>query len=249
MEVKCAHAKHHMHAYVCTHTTKHNNIHSPLVPRDDTAAFALYEQGAALGDPWSTFTLGCVASQHIYIFVYITSHMYPFSDITQPTTSLVRINHLNYHHHTTNSSWLCQGRGGEEEDWERGFELHLRAAEQFGMPQAAFNVGTHYFSGRGVEQDMGAAATWFERAAAAGMTQAMVNLGNMYLEGLVPPGAAADSDAGAGKAGEWSAGLEAARVWYGRAAEAGDAAGRECLAKCDALERERGEEEEGKGTK
>ena len=120
------------------------------------------------------------------------------------------------------------------------------------MPQAAFNVGTHYFSGRGVEQDMGAAAKWFERAAAAGMTQAMVNLGNMHLEGLVPPPppeAAAASDAGAEEAGEWRAGLEAARVWYGRAAEAGDAAGRECLAKCDALERERGEEEEGRRKK
>lgn len=156
--------------------------------------------------------------------------------------------HLHHNHHPHDgSSWLCQGRGGEEEDWERGFELHLRAAERFGMPPAAFNVGTHYFSGRGVEQDMGAAAKWFERAAAAGMTQAMVNLGNMYLEGLVPPppaSAAVPADASSASAG-WRAGLEAARVWYRRAAEAGDAAGRECLAKCDALEKERSEGEGG----
>lgn len=164
--------------------------------------------------------------------------------------------HLNAHPptprptHNDDSSWLCQGRGGEEEDWERGFELHLRAAERFGMPQAAFNVGTHYFSGRGVEQDMGEAAKWFERAAVAGMTQAMVNLGNMYLEGLVPPppgavppAASSASIAEANGSAGWRAGLEAARVWYRRAAEAGDAAGQECLAKCDALEKEKSEGE------
>ncbi len=192
-----------------THTRRHNPLNhpnqptqdpnpknertsSPRVPRDDAAAFALYSHGAALGDPWSTFTLG---------------------------------------------TWLCQGRGGEEEDWEKGFELHLRAAERFGMPQAAYNVGTHYFSGRGVEQDMAQAAVFFGRAARAGMTQGMVNLGNMYLEGLVPRGLE-------GLEGE---GVEAAKVWYRRAAEAGDAEGLACLAKCETSEREERGQGKGKG--
>jgi TPR repeat protein len=136
-------------------------------------------------------------------------------------------------------SWLCQGRGGEEEDWEKGFAFHLRAAEKFGMPQAAFNVGTHFFSGRGVEQDMGKAAVFFARAAGAGMTQGMINLGNMYLEGLVPRGLEGVESVGEGVA--------AAKVWYRRAAEAGDPEGRACFAKCEALDQEKEQEKEKGG--
>ena len=31
----------------------------------------------------------------------------------------------------TLATWLCQGRGGEE-DWEKGFELHITAANNYG---------------------------------------------------------------------------------------------------------------------
>ena len=44
-----------------------------------------------------------------------------------------------------------------------------------GMPQAQYNTATHYFSGRGVKQDMPKAAEYFEKAAQAGMPQAMVS--------------------------------------------------------------------------
>lgn len=43
-----------------------------------------------------------------------------------------------------------------------------------GLPQAWYNLGTHYFSGRGVEQDLKQAAHFFTLAAEAGMVQAMV---------------------------------------------------------------------------
>lgn len=174
------------------------------MPRDDAAAFALYQHGAALNDPWSTFTLGSWLCQ---VSTNPTLSYLPYPTLPCPT-------------------YLpTQGRGGEEEDWEQGFAMHRKAADAFGMPQASFNVGTHYFSGRGVEQDMAKAALYFERAAEAGMTQAMVNLGNMQLEGLV------------------GGGVEAAKGWYRRAAELGDPAGRECLVRCEGLEGEtKGEE-------
>jgi TPR repeat protein len=52
------------------------------------------------------------------------------------------------------------------------------------VPQAQYNTGTHYFMGRGTEQDMGQAFKFFRQAAEAGMTQSMVNLAQMYEEGL-----------------------------------------------------------------
>ena len=141
----------------------------------------------------------------------------------------------------TLATWLCQGRGGEE-DWDKGFELHRQAAGM-GMPQAMYNTATHYFAGRGVEQDMGQAAHWFGVAAEAGFSKAMINLGNMHLEGLAPAPPAGVAP------------VDEARRWFEKAVVAGDSAAGEGLAKCDAAvdaaaaEEGKAEGEEGKGAK
>ncbi|CAM9451154.1 unnamed protein product [Sphacelaria rigidula] len=80
-------------------------------------------------------------------------------------------------------SWYCAGRAGLEEDWEKGFELHLRAAN-LGLPTAQYHVGVHFFSGRGVEKDLPEAARWFEKAADSGMMEAMLNLAKMTAKGM-----------------------------------------------------------------
>jgi hypothetical protein len=129
----------------------------------------------------------------------------------------------------TLATWLCQGRGGEE-DWDRGFELHMKAAK-LGMPQAMYNTATHYFSGRGVEQDMAQAAHWFKLAAEAGFPKAMINLGNMLLEGFAFPSTAGQNP------------VVEARSWFERAVAAGDDAGNNGLAKCDSLVADEGDGE------
>jgi TPR repeat protein len=67
-------------------------------------------------------------------------------------------------------------------DHERAFKLHELAAEA-GLPIASFNLGTHYFLGKGVEQNFEKARDCFEAAARQGFAQAAVNLGNMYMNG------------------------------------------------------------------
>ena len=42
------------------------------------------------------------------------------------------------------------------------------------------NLGTLYANGRGVDQDYGAAADWYQQAADAGSVMAMSNLGVCY---------------------------------------------------------------------
>lgn len=113
-----------------------------------------------------------------------------------------------------------------------------------GLPQAWYNVATHYFSGRGVDQDLRQAAKFFQLAAQAGMVQAMVsetlqtggrpardgcprtdqpcllclqvNLGNMHREGLgVPPS------------------IEEARKWLSEAAARGSSAAQDVLREVD----------------
>jgi localization factor PodJL len=82
----------------------------------------------------------------------------------------------------------------------------LRAAAVKGDPAAEFEVALRFADGRGVPQDLTAAAEWFERAAKQGLVPAQFRLGGLYEKGM-----------GVKK------NLESARRLYLGAAEAGNA--------------------------
>jgi len=69
---------------------------------------------------------------------------------------------------------------------EKAIKLYTELAN-LGHPMAAFNLGTFYFSGKGVQQDVQSAIKLFEQAAALGVEEALVNLGNIYRTGFGVP--------------------------------------------------------------
>ncbi len=83
--------------------------------------------------------------------------------------------------------------------------LSLRHAASKGDPRAQFEVAARYAEGKGIPQDFGQAATWYQRAATQGLAAAQYRLGALYERGL---GVTADPGR--------------ARVWYNRAAEQGN---------------------------
>jgi localization factor PodJL len=60
--------------------------------------------------------------------------------------------------------------------------LHVAASQ--GDPRAEFEFGVRYAEGRGVPQDLAAAAEWFERAAKQGLAPAQFRLGGQYEKGM-----------------------------------------------------------------
>ena len=58
-----------------------------------------------------------------------------------------------------------------------------RALADQGGSAAQFNVGLLYFDGKGVPQDFGQAAVWFERSAERDYMKAQRDLGEMYAIG------------------------------------------------------------------
>ncbi len=83
--------------------------------------------------------------------------------------------------------------------------LSLRHAASKGDPRAQFEVAARFAEGKGIPQDFGQAATWYQRAATQGLAAAQYRLGALYERGL---GVTADP--------------ARARVWYNRAAEQGN---------------------------
>lgn len=81
----------------------------------------------------------------------------------------------------------------------------LRDAAQDGNMRAQFEIGAILTEGHVVEQDLAAAAAWYERSASQGFAPAQYRLGNLYENGQ-----GVEKD------------LELARLWYQRAAEAGN---------------------------
>jgi TPR repeat protein len=81
------------------------------------------------------------------------------------------------------ASWTCSGKGGIQQDWTEGFKLNTVAA-QARIPHAHYNLGCHYFSGKGVAQDLELAVYYWEQAAEMRMDIAMLNLAKMYAQGL-----------------------------------------------------------------
>jgi len=58
-----------------------------------------------------------------------------------------------------------------------------RIAAERGHVEAQFLLGTMYRTGRGVTQDLGAAAYWYQQASLAGNAWAQFSLGNMHIRG------------------------------------------------------------------
>ncbi|SEQ63834.1 localization factor PodJL [Faunimonas pinastri] len=81
----------------------------------------------------------------------------------------------------------------------------LRIAALGGDPKAEFEVAARYAEGRGVQQDLLAAAKWYQSAAVAGLAPAQYRLGSIYEKGI-----GVDKNP------------QTAQVWYQRAADAGN---------------------------
>ncbi len=83
--------------------------------------------------------------------------------------------------------------------------LSLRLAAAKGDPSAQFEVAARFAEGKGIKQDFGQAAAWYQRAATQGVAPAQYRLAALFERGL---GVRADP--------------ARARVWYMRAAEQGN---------------------------
>jgi localization factor PodJL len=60
----------------------------------------------------------------------------------------------------------------------------LISAATAGDPAASYEVASRFAEGKGVPQDLAAAAVWFDRAARRGITAAQFRLGSMYEKGV-----------------------------------------------------------------
>ncbi|MFC5385895.1 peptidoglycan-binding protein [Aquamicrobium segne] len=89
----------------------------------------------------------------------------------------------------------------------------LREAAAAGDAKALFEIGAHYAEGRGVSEDLSAAAQWYEQAAELGLAPAQYRIGNFYEKGT---GVARD--------------IGKARKWYEMAAKQGNASAMHNLA-------------------
>ncbi|MGP2491020.1 peptidoglycan-binding protein [Mesorhizobium sp. PUT5] len=89
----------------------------------------------------------------------------------------------------------------------------LRDAAAAGDANAMFEIGSRFAEGRGVKEDMEAAAQWYEKAAGQGLAPAEYRIGNFYEKGI---GVARD--------------LDKAKNWYRLAAEQGNASAMHNLA-------------------
>lgn len=83
--------------------------------------------------------------------------------------------------------------------------LSLRLAAAKGNPSAQFEVGARLAAGRGTQQDLKQAVTWYTRSASQGFAQSQYRLGTFFERGL---GTKKDN--------------ARARIWYRRAAEQGN---------------------------
>lgn len=89
----------------------------------------------------------------------------------------------------------------------------LREAASRGDAKALFEIGSRYAEGRGVKEDMTAAAKWYEKAAEGGLAVAEYRIGNFYEKGI---GVARD--------------IRKSKTWYQLAAEQGNASAMHNLA-------------------
>jgi len=89
----------------------------------------------------------------------------------------------------------------------------LRDAAAEGDAKALFEIGSRYAEGRGVKEDMAAAAKWYEKSAELGFAPAEYRIGNFYEKGI---GVARD--------------IQRAKTWYQLSAGQGNASAMHNLA-------------------
>ncbi|WP_155914628.1 tetratricopeptide repeat protein [Asticcacaulis sp. AC460] len=75
------------------------------------------------------------------------------------------------------------GRNGLTRDVAKALPL-LKTAADLGNAQAMYYLGEHSWAGLGPKGDFSSARYWFEKGAAAGEPNAMVNLGRLYRFGV-----------------------------------------------------------------
>lgn len=159
--------------------------------------YALYEQAAELGNPNAQFEMG-------------TSIAYgkidrPLSDAVKWLELAVKNNHIE----AINNLAICYQQGiGAEKDLKRAFSLYSLAVSK-GDAMAEFNVGQAYYFGLGVERNLPKAIECVERAAEAGCVNAYYMLGQVYENGEKSLDFEIVQD------------MDAAMVWYTKAAEKG----------------------------
>lgn len=74
------------------------------------------------------------------------------------------------------------GTDGFKQDYMRAFDLFWTAAEQ-GNPDAIYNIGVMYYTGKGVAQDLHKGFLFYQEAAALSHVDALRSLAMMYTNG------------------------------------------------------------------
>lgn len=78
---------------------------------------------------------------------------------------------------------LLHEGNGVAEDWEKGADYMLKAAEA-GMHNAEYRMGNYYKEGKGVRKDAKTAAGWYHKALAGYVSNAAWELAEMYRNGV-----------------------------------------------------------------
>ncbi|MCL1985381.1 MAG: sel1 repeat family protein, partial [Betaproteobacteria bacterium] len=82
--------------------------------------------------------------------------------------------------------WVIAQRVAVPQDYANAAQWYQKAAEQ-GNSFAQFQLGSLYFSGRGVARDYGKARQWWEKAAEQKYANAYIDLGLIHAVGLGVP--------------------------------------------------------------
>lgn len=78
---------------------------------------------------------------------------------------------------------LLHEGNGVTEDWEKGADFMLKAAEA-GMHNAEYRMGNYYKDGKGVRKDAKSAAQWYHKALSGYVCNAAWELAEMYRIGM-----------------------------------------------------------------
>jgi TPR repeat protein len=169
------------------------------VPRDPAQALKWYERAAKAGDPYGAYAWARALETS-------PQAAQRYGEIAPLYLEAAKAGHLPAA--VRYGAMLLEGRGVSR-DRTRA-EFWLRHAADFGYPEAALLMGDLFGqmamgrSGRQQEEAAKAAASWYQRAAEAGVAMAQAKLGNCYF-------------AGAGVTRDFPT----AQRWYRRAAEQG----------------------------
>lgn len=141
--------------------------------RDDVAAFGHFESAARHGIPPALYNMGNMYASGTGVTKSESNALtcYEMAAAAGDQTAKYMV-----------GVWLCEGRGCEVRDVERGIQLQKESAEA-GHVRAAHNLGCYYLSGDIVPKDVNEAIKWLSMASSKGMFPSTFNLGMIYFEG------------------------------------------------------------------